>query len=83
MPAYSYSGLMIQLNLMENVGLDLGGVAFNTGGEWRTLRFPLGKIVSKMPKYGDYWGFAFTVSPPSDWTVDFAVANFRIEPINY
>lgn len=82
-PAYSYSGLMIQLNLMENVGLDLGGVAFNTGGEWRTLRFPLGKIVSKMPKYGDYWGFAFTVSPPSDWTVDFAVANFRIEPINY
>ena len=82
-PAYSYSGLMIQLNLKENVGLDLGGVPFNTGGEWRTLRFPLGSIVSEMPKYGDYWGFAFTVSPPTDWSVDFAVADFRIEPANY
>ena len=82
-PAYSSGGIFVQLNLMENTILDLGGAALNTGGEWRTMRFPLSSIVSKMPKKGDYWGFAFTVSPPSDWTVDFAVGNFRIEPANY
>lgn len=82
-PAYSSGGLFVQLNLMENTILDFGGVPCNTGGEWRTFRYPLGSIVSAMPKYGDYWGFAFTVSPPSDWSVDFAVADFRIEPKNY
>lgn len=82
-PAYSSGGLFVQLNLKENVILDLGGVPLNTGGTWRTMRYPLGEMVSEMPKKGDYWGFAFTVSPPSDWSVDFAVADFRIEPANY
>lgn len=87
-PAYdahasSPNGVFVQLNLKENTPLDFGGSAINTGGQWKTFSFPLGEIVSEMPANGDYWGFAFTIQPPSDWTVDCAFANFRIEPANY
>lgn len=83
-PAYEGNcGIFVQLNLKANVSLDFGGVAKNTGGEWVTCSFPLGTVASEMPANGDYWGFAITVQPPTDWTVDFAVANFRIEPANY
>lgn len=85
-PAYNAAanqGLFVQLNLKANVPLDLGGGAINTGGEWRTFSFPLSKVASEMPSSGDYWGFAFTIQPPTDWDVDFAIANIRIEPENY
>lgn len=86
LPAYNAAanqGLFVQLNLKFNVTLDLGGGALNTGGEWMTFSFPLSTVASEMPAFGDYWGFAFTIQPPTDWDVDFAVANFRIEPENY
>lgn len=86
LPAYNAAanqGLFVQLNLKVNVALDLGGGALNTGGEWMTFSFPLSTVASEMPAFGDYWGFAFTIQPPTDWDVDFAVANFRIEPENY
>ena len=76
-------GLLVQLNLKENVALDLGGAAFNSGGEWRTYSCPLSDVAGSMPANGDYWGFAFSIQPPTDWDLDFAVANIRIEPKNY
>lgn len=79
----SPQGIIVQLNLKANVALDFGGASYNTGGEWVTYSCPLAAVASEMPANGDYWGFAFTVQPPVDWTVDFAFANFRIEPANY
>lgn len=86
LPAYNAAGnqgLLVQLNLKTNVALDLGGSAFNSGGEWRTYSCPLSHVASEMPANGDYWGFAFTIQPPTDWDVDFAIANIRIEPKIY
>ena len=86
LPAYNAAGnqgLLVQIELKTNVALDLGGTAFNTGGEWVTLSFPLSQVASELPPQGDYLDFAFTIQPPTDWDVDFAVANFRIEPENY
>lgn len=85
-PSYNAAGnqgLLVQIELKQNVALDLGGTAFNSGGEWVTYSFPLGQIASVFPANGDYLDFAFTIQPPTDWDVDFAVANFRIEPENY
>ena len=86
-PAYNVQdgprGLFVQLNLAANVALDFEGAAVNTGGEWITYAFPLTSVATTMPKNGDYWGFAMTVQPPVDWTLDFAIANIRMEPANY
>ena len=63
--------------------MDLGGSTFNTGGEWRTCSWPLSSVASEMPAAGVYWNFALAVQPPVDWTIDFALANFRFEPASY
>ena len=81
--AATNEGLLVQIELKTNVALDLGGVAFNSGGEWVTCSFPLGQVASEFPANGDYLDFALTIQPPTDWDVDFAVANIRIEPENY
>ncbi len=82
-PAYSEAGILVQFNTKDNVSLDLGGGAVNTGGKWVTFSWPLSSVASEMPEQGAYWNFCLTVQPPVDWTVDFAMANFRIEPANY
>lgn len=83
-PTYtSGNGVLVQFNTKENVSLDLGGSTFNTGGEWRTCSWPLSSVASEMPAAGVYWNFALAVQPPVDWTIDFALANFRFEPASY
>ena len=83
-PAYSGNcGPMVQFNLKANVPLDFGGVPYNSGGVWKTYCCPLASVASEMPAMGDYWGFAFTIQPPTDWSLDCAFANFRIEPASY
>ena len=82
-PAYSSAGILVQFNTKENVSLNMGGSAYNTGNEWVTYSWPLSSVASEMPAKGDYWNFCVTVQPPVDWTVDFAMANCRIEPANY
>lgn len=82
-PAYTAGGIMVQFNTKANVALDLEGAAVNTGGEWVTFSWPLSSVASEMPAQGVYWNFAFTVQPPIDWNVDFAMSNPRIEPANY
>ena len=83
-PAYTGNcGILVQFNLKANVPLDFGGSAFNSGGEWKTYSCPLADVASEMPDLGGYWGFAFSIQPPTDWNLDCAFANFRIEPASY
>ena len=83
-PAYTGNcGIFLQFNLKANVPVNMGGAAYNTGGEWKTYSCPLADVASEMPALGDYWGFALTIQPPSDWSVNCALANFRIEPASY